>query len=162
MARSMRSQRSPLERAAQGRRIEEGNCGKQVNQSDDNYNLSKTEHAVREHSKSGTHCYLRQGTESQSYKQNGPNPFSQPVDCRYDEPGNVIEAHEANSTTRKMSATLSGAKPLDRQHATLIFSSCTHDASNENHFQDYNRTQNDEREDETCLRYRWQRGNSVY
>ena len=74
VASSMRSQRSPLIRAAQSKRIEEGNCGKQVDQSDDDYNLSKTEHPARKHSKSGTHCYLRQGTESQSYRQNRPNP----------------------------------------------------------------------------------------
>ena len=65
----MRSQRSPLVRAAQSKRIKEGNCGKQVDHSDDDYNLSKTEHPAREHSKSGTHCHLRQGTESKSYKQ---------------------------------------------------------------------------------------------
>ena len=74
VASSMRSQRSPLIRAAQSKRIEEGNCGEQVDQSDDDYNLSKTEHPAREHSNSGTHCYLRQGTESQSYKQIGPKP----------------------------------------------------------------------------------------
>jgi hypothetical protein len=90
----MRSQRSPLVRAAQGKRIEEGNCGKQVDQSDNDYNLSKTEHRAREHSKSGTHCYLRQGPESKSYKQIGPNPFFQPFDSRYDAVGNVIETHE--------------------------------------------------------------------
>jgi len=90
----MRSQRSPLVRAAQNKRIEEGNCGKQVDQSDDDYNLSKTEHSAREHSQSGTHCYLRQGTESQSYKQIGPSLFFQPVDSRYDAAGNVIETQE--------------------------------------------------------------------
>ena len=95
VASSMRSQRSPLVRAkAQGKRIEEGNCGKQVDQSDNDYNLSKTEHPAREHSKSGTHCYLRQGTESQSYKQIGPNPFFPPVDSCYGAAGNVIETHE--------------------------------------------------------------------
>ena len=92
----MRSQRSPLVRAAQGKRIKEGNCGKQVDHSDDDYNLSKTEHPAREHSKSGTHCHLRQGTESQSYKQIGPNPFFQSVDSRYDADANVIEMHEHN------------------------------------------------------------------
>jgi hypothetical protein len=75
VASSMRSQRSALVCAAQSKRIEEGNCGKQIDQSDDNCNLSKTEHPAHKHSKSGTHCYLRQGTESQSYKQIGPNPF---------------------------------------------------------------------------------------
>jgi hypothetical protein len=82
VASSMRSERSPLVRAAQGKRIEEGNCGKQVDQSDDDYNLSKTEHRACKLSKSGTHYYLRQGTESQSYKQIGPTPFFQPVDPR--------------------------------------------------------------------------------
>src|SRR5262249_15172132 len=94
VASSMRSQRSPPVRTAQGKRIEEGHCGKQVNQSDNDYNLSKTEHPACEYSKSGTHCYLRQGTQSQSYKQIGPNPFFQPVDSRYDAAGNVIETHE--------------------------------------------------------------------
>ena len=95
VASSMRSQRSPLVRAkAQGKRIEEGNCRKQIDQSDDDYNLNKTEHPARDHSKSGTHCYLRQGTESQSYKQIGPNPFFQPADSRYDVTGNVIETHQ--------------------------------------------------------------------
>ena len=65
---AMRSQRSPLVRTAQSKRIEDGNYGKQVDQSDDECNLSKTEDPTREHSKSGIHCYLRQGTESQSYK----------------------------------------------------------------------------------------------
>jgi hypothetical protein len=60
--------------SAHGKRIEEGNCGKQVDQSDDDYNLRKTEHPALEDSNSGTHCYLRQETESQSYKQIGPNP----------------------------------------------------------------------------------------
>jgi hypothetical protein len=75
----MRSQRSPLERAAQGKSIEEGNCGKPADQSDNDYNLSKTKHPAREHSKSGTHCYLRQGTEFQSYKQIDLNPFFNPL-----------------------------------------------------------------------------------
>ena len=61
-----------LVRAAQGKRIEEGNCRKKVDQSDSEYGLSKTEQLAREHSKSGTHYYLRQGTESQSYKQDPP------------------------------------------------------------------------------------------
>jgi hypothetical protein len=82
VANSMRSQRSPLERAAQGKSIEKGNCGKPADQSDNDYNFSKTEHPAREHSKSGTHCYLRQGTESQSYKQIDPNPFFQLIDFR--------------------------------------------------------------------------------
>src|SRR6516165_6429621 len=90
----MRSQRSPLVRAARGKRIEECNCGKQADQSDNDCNLSKTEHPAGEHSKIGTHCYLRQRTESQSYKQIGPNPFFQPADSRYDVTGNVIETHE--------------------------------------------------------------------
>ena len=94
VASSMRSQRNPLVRAAQSERIEEGNCGKQVDQRDDDYNFSKTEHPAHEHSNSGTHCYLRQGTESQSYKQIGPTPFFQPVDSRYDDAGNVIETHD--------------------------------------------------------------------
>ena len=96
VASSMRSQRSPLVRTLQSKRIEEGNCGKQVDQSDDDYNFSKTEHPAREHSKSGTHCYLRQGTESQSYKQIGPNPFFQSVDSCYDAAGGVIETHQHN------------------------------------------------------------------
>jgi hypothetical protein len=57
VASSMRSQRNPLIRAAQSKRIEEGNCRKQIDQSDDDYNLNKTEHPARDHSKSGTHCY---------------------------------------------------------------------------------------------------------
>jgi hypothetical protein len=75
----MRSQRSALGHAAQGKRIEEGDCGKRADQSDNDDDLSKTEHSAREHSKSGTHCYLRQGTESQSCKQIGPNRFFNPL-----------------------------------------------------------------------------------
>jgi hypothetical protein len=37
---------------------------------------------------------LRQGSESQGYKQISPNPFFQPVDSRYDDASNVIETQE--------------------------------------------------------------------
>jgi hypothetical protein len=93
VASSIRSQRSPLEQRG-ARQKNWGNCDKQADESDDDYNLSKTEHPARKHSKSGTHCYLRQGTESQSYKQIGPNPFFQCIDSRHDATGNVIETHE--------------------------------------------------------------------
>src|SRR5215470_12515244 len=73
VASSIRSQRSPLEQRG-ARQSNKGNCSKQADQSGADYNLSKTEHSARKHSESGTHRYLRQGTESQRLQTNRPKP----------------------------------------------------------------------------------------